>query len=100
MNYKNTISAVLLTLAAAALAGAQTIPANVGKSSAGLPSQLQNVGFEPPLNGQIPLGLNFSDEIGGAVTLREFSGQRPMVLALVYYGCPMLCNQVELGVVG
>jgi protein SCO1/2 len=72
----------------------------VGKSSAGLPSQLQNVGFEPPLNGQIPLDLNFSDESGRAVTLREFSGQRPVVLALVYYGCPMLCNQVELGVVG
>jgi len=23
-----------------------------------------------------------------------------VLLALVYYGCPMLCNQVELGVVG
>ncbi len=100
MNYKNTISAVLLTLAAAALAGAQTIPANVGKSSAGLPSQLQNVGFEPPLNGQIPLDLNFHDESGREVTLREYSGQRPVLLALVYYGCPMLCNQVEMGVVG
>ncbi len=100
MNYKNTISAVLLTLAAAALAGAQTIPASVGKSSAGLPSQLQNVGFEPPLNAQLPLDLAFRDESGREVTLREYSGQRPMLLALVYYGCPMLCNQVEMGVVG
>jgi protein SCO1 len=100
MNYKSTIAAVLLTLAAAALAGAQTIPASVGKSSAGLPSQLQNVGFEPPLNGQIPLDVNFRDESGREVTLREYSGQRPVVLALVYYGCPMLCNQVEMGVVG
>jgi protein SCO1 len=100
MNYKNTIAAVLLTLAAAALARAQTIPASVGKSSAGLPSQLRNVGFEPPLNGQIPLDLNFRDESGREVTLREYSGQRPVVLALVYYGCPMLCNQVEMGVVG
>src|SRR6267154_5433278 len=100
MKDKRILAAFILALGAAAVSGAQTVPANVGKSSAGLPSQLQNVGFEPPLNGQIPLGLNFSDEIGGAVTLREFSGQRPMVLALVYYGCPMLCNQVELGVVG
>ena len=100
MKHKRILAAFILALGAAAVSGAQTVPANVGKSSAGLPSQLQNVGFEPPLNGQIPLGLNFSDEIGGAVTLREFSGQRPMVLALVYYGCPMLCNQVELGVVG
>jgi protein SCO1/2 len=100
MNYKNVIAAVILAFAAAAVAEAQTIPASVGKSSAGLPSQLQNVGFEPPLNAQLPLDLAFRDESGREVTLREYSGQRPVVLALVYYGCPMLCNQVEMGVVG
>ncbi len=100
MNYKNTIAAVILAFAAAAVAEAQTIPASVGKSSAGLPSQLQNVGFEPLLNAQLPLDLAFRDEGGREVTLREYSGQRPVVLALVYYGCPMLCNQVEMGVVG
>src|SRR5713101_10174718 len=100
MNYKNAIAAVILAFAAAAVAEAQTIPASVGKSSAGLPSQLQNVGFEPPLNAQLPLDLAFRDEGGREVTLREYSGQRPMLLALVYYGCPMLCNQVEQGVVG
>jgi protein SCO1/2 len=89
-----------LAFVAAASAGAQTAPASLGKSSAGLPSQLQNVGFEPPLNGQIPLDLGFRDESGRDVTLREYSGQRPVLLALVYYGCPMLCNQVEMGVVG
>ncbi len=100
MNYKNIIAVLILAFAAAAAAGAQTIPAGVGKSSAGLPSQLQNVGFEPPLNGRIPLDLNFRDESGREVALRDYSGQRPVVLALVYYGCPMLCNQVEMGVVG
>jgi len=100
MKDKRILAAFILALGAAAVSGAQTVPANVGKSSAGLPLQLQNVGFEPPLNGQIPLDLNFSDESGRGVTLREFSGQRPVLLALVYYGCPMLCNQVELGVVG
>src|SRR5579864_9423849 len=100
MNYKKTIAALVLALAAAAVAGAQTAPANLGKSSAGLPSQLQNVGFEPPLNGQIPLDLAFRDESGRDVALREYSGQRPVLLALVYYACPMLCNQVEMGVVG
>jgi len=100
MNYKNTIAAVILAFAAAAVAEAQTIPASVGKSSAGLPSQLQNVGFEPLLNAQLPLDLAFRDESGREVTLREYSAQRPVLLALVYYGCPMLCNQVEMGVVG
>jgi len=44
--------------------------------------------------------LNFRDESGRAVQLREYFGRKPVVLALVYYGCPMLCNQVEMGVVG
>jgi protein SCO1/2 len=100
MNCKRAIATVVLAFVAAASAGAQTAPASLGKSSAGLPSQLQNVGFEPPLNGQIPLDLGFRDESGRDVTLREYSGQRPVLLALVYYGCPMLCNQVEMGVVG
>src|ERR1700682_5005820 len=100
MSYKRTIAFFVLALGAAASAGAQTAPANLGKSSAVLPSQLQNVGFEPPLNGQMPLDLGFHDESGLDVTLREYSGQRPVLLALVYYGCPMLCNQVEMGVVG
>jgi protein SCO1 len=80
---------------------AQTIPSDVGKSSANLPPALVNVGFEPPLNGQIPLDVNFNDETGREVRLGDyFSGQKPVLLALVYYACPMLCNQVEQGVVG
>lgn len=74
--------------------------ANVGQSSAIMPAQLQNVGFEPQLNGQIPLDLAFTDENGAHVQLRDYFKQKPVVLAFVYYGCPMLCNQVEQGVVG
>jgi protein SCO1 len=32
--------------------------------------------------------------------LRDYFHGKPVLLALVYYGCPMLCNQVEQGVVG
>ena len=90
--------AVLLTLAVGA--DAQTIPSNVGASSSGLPVALRNLGFEPPLNGQVPLDLGFRDENGRDVHLGDYFGHKPVVLALVYYGCPMLCNQVEQGVVG
>ncbi len=79
---------------------AQTIPGNVGPTAATMPAALQNVGFEPPLNGQMPLDLAFRDETGRNVQLREYFGQKPVVLAFVYYGCPMLCDQVEQGVVG
>jgi protein SCO1 len=89
-----------MLLALSVASGAQTIPDSVGKPSSGLPAQLQNVGFEPQLNAQLPLNTNFRDESGRDVKLREYFHGKPVVLALVYYGCPMLCNQVEQGVVG
>jgi protein SCO1/2 len=91
------IAALLLTASAAP---AQTIPSSVGRTAASMPPALVNVGFEPPLNGQMPLDIAFRDEAGRTVQLREYFGQKPVVLAFVYYSCPMLCNQVEQGVVG
>src|SRR6266481_4653314 len=80
---------------------AQAVPSNTGPSAATMPRALQNVGFEPPLNGPMPLDLPFRDETGRSVRLRDYFGQqKPVVLAFVYYGCPMLCDQVEQGVVG
>jgi protein SCO1 len=100
MNWFRSILGIAALLAFAIAGNAQTIPSNVGKSSAGLPLALQNVGFEPPLNGQAPLDLAFRDENGRDVRLGDYFGHKPVLLALVYYGCPMLCNQVEQGVVG
>ena len=79
---------------------AQTVPGNVGPTAATMPRALQNVGFEPPLNGQMPLDLPFRDETGREVRLAQYFGQKPVVLAFVYYNCPMLCDQVQMGVVG
>src|ERR1700722_3092274 len=100
MTLFRSILSVAGLLALAVTANAQTVPDNVGTASAGLPTALRNVGFEPPLNGQIPLTLAFRDEYGHDVHLGDYFGHKPVLLALVYYGCPMLCNQVEQGVVG
>jgi protein SCO1 len=94
------IIGIAALLAAACSLRAQTVPGNVGPSAATMPAALQNVGFEPPLNGQMPLDLRFRDETGRDVSLREFFGQKPVILAFVYYNCPMLCDQVQMGVVG
>lgn len=82
------------------LSYAQTIPDNVGQSSNGLPPALVNVGFDPQLNKQIPLDTPFVDEYGQPATIREYAGKRPVVLAFVYFTCPMLCSQVEQALVG
>ena len=79
---------------------AQTIPGGVGPSAATMPSALENVGFEPQLNAQVPLDVPFQDESSRSVQLRDYFHGKPLVLAFVYYRCPMLCNQVQQGVVG
>ena len=71
-----------------------------GAKVPGLPPQLRNVGFDPQLNAQLPLDLAFRDEVGHELSLRSYFHAKPVVLAFVYYGCPMLCNEVEQGLVG
>jgi len=41
--------------------------------------------------------LTFLDETGQQVQLNKYFGQRPAVLALVYYRCPMLCTMTLNG---
>ncbi len=42
---------------------------------------------------QVPLDIAFVDEAGQPVTLRQFfKPGHPVVLNLVYFGCPMLCG--------
>ena len=90
-----------IMLVAAAQGYAQALPDNVGQASTGMPRILQNVSFRPELNAQMPLDTPFTDENGKNVVLRSYlHQQKPVVLAFVYYGCPMLCTQLEQGVVG
>src|SRR5258707_8448642 len=77
----------------------QTHQSNVGAPSSALPPDLLNVGFDPPLNAQMPLDLTFQDETGSNVQFREYFGRKPVLLAFVYYDCPMLCSQLEEGIV-
>jgi protein SCO1/2 len=62
------------------------------------PPALRNVGIEQKMGAQVPTNLPFLDESGRAVTLRQYLG-KPVILALVYYQCPSLCNMILNGVV-
>ncbi|HKD14924.1 MAG TPA: SCO family protein [Candidatus Angelobacter sp.] len=61
------------------------------------PSILDHVGIDQHLNQQIPLDLNFVDENGQPVLLRQYFGPKPVIITMVYYQCPMLCSQVLAG---
>jgi|SRR5437879_1342512 len=61
------------------------------------PALLRDVGLDQKLGNSIPLDLTFRDEHGQAVALRQFFGQKPVILTLVYYQCPMLCTEVLNG---
>jgi len=99
-NWRKICVSVLLFVAAMPVF-AQAVPDNVGETSSNRPAILQNVTFRPELNAQMPLDTAFTDENGKAVQLGQyFHQQKPVLLAFVYYGCPMLCTQLEQGVVG
>lgn len=87
---------------AAASAWAQAAPkAELGQSPANTtPSILENVGIDQHLNQKIPLDLNFVDENGQPVQLRQYFGEKPVIITMVYYTCPMLCSQVLSGLTG
>ncbi|MCH8005518.1 MAG: SCO family protein [Planctomycetes bacterium] len=57
------------------------------------PPDADEVGIVERLNQQVPLDVRFTAENGASVTLGEyFNNDRPVVLTLVYYNCPSLCN--------
>ncbi|MCB1032460.1 MAG: SCO family protein [Acidobacteria bacterium] len=76
------------------LAVASRSPLMAQDSSAALPKALEGVSFEQRLGEELPLDAVFRDETGQQVTLGSFFGERPVILALVYYDCPMLCTMV------
>lgn len=70
-------------------------------TSSGLPEPLKKVGIDQKLNSQLPFDAVFTDATGKKVKLGDyFSRGKPVILALVYFECPMLCNEVLNGMTG
>ena len=67
----------------------------------GMPDALQKVGIDQKLGDQLPLDAPVKDESGKVGKLGDyFSSGRPVIVAFVYYECPMLCNEVLNGLTG
>jgi protein SCO1/2 len=90
---------IAIPLVLALSAAAQPMPQPVGSPAGEKPAILREIGIDQRLNEPVPLDLAFRDEQGRTVRLGEYFGDRPVVLALVYYECPMLCTQVLNGLV-
>ena len=93
------LSAVFAVSAVSASAQMTSAPASGYRRDPGIPASvvpkpLREVGFDQHLDERIPLDITFADEIGRTVHLGDYFGKRPVVLALVYYDCPMLCTHV------
>jgi protein SCO1/2 len=98
------LSLGLLAVSPLTVAGAgphSPVPATPSAQSVpdGRPPILRNVSIEQHLDRELPLDLQFRDESGRNVRLRDYFGKRPVVLVLAYYDCPMLCTQVLNGLV-
>jgi protein SCO1/2 len=67
----------------------------------GMPDALQKVGIDQKLGDQLPLDVPVKTEDGKIVKIGDlFHHGRPVIIAFVYYECPMLCNEVLNGLTG
>ncbi len=69
----------------------------LGTSAQSTPEYLRKAGIDQNLNRPLPLKDTFVDEGGGVVALGKYFRERPVVIALVYNKCGMLCPQVLHG---
>jgi protein SCO1/2 len=91
------VTAVVCAGSASAQVG-RTAP-DPGDAAKDKPGLLSKIRIDQRLNHQVPLDLPFTDESGKQVRLGDYFGKRPVILALVYYECPMLCTHVLNGLV-
>src|SRR5688572_26920725 len=85
--------------AAPAVAQVGVTAEGAGEPASARPGLLSKIHIDQHLDRQLPLDLPFIDESGKQVRLGDYFGKRPVVMALAYYECPMLCTQVLNGLV-
>lgn len=62
-------------------------------------ARFQDIKIQQNLGMQVPLDLVFRDESDKPVRLGDLFDGKPVILSLVYFGCPMLCTLVLNGMV-
>lgn len=93
------MAALLLALGAGmpahALPGGGKVPKSIVDAQSDAPPQIRGVDVEEHLGELVSLEAQFTDAFGKPVRLRDVLPRtRPVLLTLVYYNCPLLCNLV------
>jgi protein SCO1/2 len=69
----------------------------MGMTAQQKPAYLAHAGLEQRLGQPLPMAAQFTDETGRTGALASWLDGKPIVMALVYYKCAMLCPQVLHG---
>lgn len=90
----NKFFAILsVILLASSFAHAYEVTDNPAKTSGETPKELEDVGVTEHLGAQLDKSLVFTNDNGEQVQLGQyFTSGRPLIMAMVYYSCPNLCN--------
>lgn len=64
------------------------------------PEVLREIGFDQRIGASLPADVVLRDEAGRTLRLGDLLGRKPLVMAFVYYECPMLCTLTLNGLVG
>lgn len=91
------VAALVLTLVAPVWAQQYSADKPLGATAQSAPAYLKKAGIRQNLGNQLPLSDHFLDSSGADVPLGVYFEHRPVVMALVYYKCRMLCPQVLSG---
>jgi protein SCO1/2 len=96
-------AALAVVTAIVCLAGsasaAPRVPIGGSGADPGIPPELAGIEIIDHAGRDVPRDVALTDQDGHQVRLGDyFDGQRPVVLALAYYECPMLCSLVLKGV--
>jgi len=91
------VAVLIFTLVTPVWAQQYSADKPVGATAQSAPAYLKKAGIQQNLGNQLPLHDHFVDSSGAAVTLGTYFAHRPVIMALVYYKCRMLCPQVLSG---
>jgi protein SCO1/2 len=91
------IGASMDLMAGAARAQGYSADKPLGMTAQQRPDYLAHAGLEQRLGQPLPMQAQFTDETGRTGPLSSWFDGKPVVMALVYYKCSMLCPQVLHG---